>query len=224
LFLGLIAFASACVSPLNRVCTPRGVRIPVTAVKGRRPRPLDDGGSSPPEGYRVAVGRYGLPVQKRAAPVRRTRIAGLVVTALGLVLVLAACGKASGSAKSTKASTPSACTYVAKLDTIAATVANADVHQPEEFKKTLDTAVHDYVANVRELRAVAPADLRGGLERVEADVQQYRFDAALTDRAALDSYAARTCHRAEQPLTPASGPAATVGPGSTATTSVPLAG
>ena len=25
-------------------CTPRGVRIPVTAVKGRRPRPLDDGG------------------------------------------------------------------------------------------------------------------------------------------------------------------------------------
>src|SRR3954453_13179517 len=24
---------------------PRGVRIPVTALKGRRPRPLDDGGS-----------------------------------------------------------------------------------------------------------------------------------------------------------------------------------
>jgi hypothetical protein len=165
-----------------------------------------------------------LPVQKRAAPVRRTRIAALIAMALGLVLTLASCGNSGGSAKSTKTSSPSACTYVAKLDTIAATVANADVHQPDEFKKTLDTAVHDYVANVRELRAVAPADLRGELERVEADVQQYRFDAALADRAALDSYAARTCDRAVQPLTPTSGSATTVGPGSTATTSIPAAG
>jgi hypothetical protein len=149
---------------------------------------------------------------------------GLIVTALGLALVLAACGDSSGSAKSTKSSSPSACTYVAKLDTIATTVANADVHQPEEFKKTLDTAVHEYVANVRELRAVAPADLRGGLERVEADVQQYRFDAALADRAALDSYAARTCGRAVQPLPPTSGSPTTVGPGSTVTTSIPPTG
>jgi hypothetical protein len=26
-------------------CAPRGIRIPATALKGRRPRPLDDGGS-----------------------------------------------------------------------------------------------------------------------------------------------------------------------------------
>ena len=26
--------------------TPRGIRIPVTSVKGRCPRPLDDGGAS----------------------------------------------------------------------------------------------------------------------------------------------------------------------------------
>ncbi len=98
------------------------------------------------------------------------------------------------------------------------------MHQPDEFKKTLDTAVHDYVANVRELRAVAPADLRGELERVEADVQQYRFDAALADRAALDSYAARTCDRAVQPLTPTTGSVTTVGPASSATTSIPPVG
>jgi hypothetical protein len=165
-----------------------------------------------------------LPVQKRAAPVRRIRSAGLLVMTLALVLVLASCGNGGGSSKSTKASSPSACTYVAKLDTIATTVANADVHQPDTFKKTLDTAVHEYVANVRELRAVVPADLRDGLERVEADVQQYRFDAALADRAALDSYAARTCNRAVEPLTPTSGSATTVAPGSTATTSTSPAG
>jgi hypothetical protein len=165
-------------------------------------------------------------VRKRAAPVRRTRIGGLIVAVLGLVLALASCGSGSGSSKSSKSksSSASACTFVAKLDTIATTVANADVHQPDEFKKTLDTAVHEYVANVRELRAVAPTDLRGGLERVEADVQQYRFDAALADRAALDSYAARTCGRAEQPLTPTSEPATTVAPGSNATTSPSSAG
>jgi hypothetical protein len=161
-----------------------------------------------------------LPVQKRATPVRRLRIAGLVCVPLALAVGLSSCGRVSGGSKSTKTSTPSACSYVAKLDTIATTVANADVHRPDAFKKTLDTAVHDYVANVRELRAVAPADLSDGLQRVEADVQQYRFDAALADRAALDSYAARTCGRTVQPLTPTSGSAPTVGPGSTPSTSV----
>ena len=110
-------------------------------------------------------------------------------------LLLGSCGRVTGGSKSTKANTPSACSYVGKLDAIASRVANADVHDPDTFKKTLDTAVHEYVTNVRELRAVAPADLSAGLQRVEADVQQYRFDAALTDRAALDSYAARTCGR-----------------------------
>lgn len=28
----------------SSVITPRGIRIPVTSVKGRCPRPLDDGG------------------------------------------------------------------------------------------------------------------------------------------------------------------------------------
>jgi hypothetical protein len=166
-----------------------------------------------------------LPVQKRATPVRRRRIAALVCVPFVLAAVLSSCGRVSAGSKSTKASTPSACAYVAKLDTIATTVANADVHQPDTFKKTLDTAVHDYVANVRQLRAVAPADLSSGLQRVEADVQQYRFDAALADRAELDSYAARTCGRTVQPLTPTSASVPAAGSGSaTPTTSAPPAG
>jgi hypothetical protein len=165
-----------------------------------------------------------LPVQKRATPVRRLRIAALLCGLLALAAVSSACGRVSGGSKSTKASKPSACTYVAKLDTIATTVANADVHQPDAFQKTLDTAVHDYVANVRQLRAVAPADLSAGLQRVEADVQQYRFDAALADRAELDSYAARTCGRTVESPTPTSGAAPTAGSGSTPTTSAPLGG
>ena len=35
--------------------TPNGIRTRVTALKGRRPRPLDDGGSTPPEGRRDTV-------------------------------------------------------------------------------------------------------------------------------------------------------------------------
>ena len=130
-------------------------------------------------------------MQKRATPRRRLQIAGVLL----VPFLLGACGRVTGESKSTKTNTPSACSYVTKLDDIARRVANADVHDPDTFKKTLDTAVHEYVTNVRELRAVAPADLSAGLQRVEADVQQYRFDAALTDRAALDSYAARTCGR-----------------------------
>ena len=83
------------------------------------------------------------------------------------------------------------CTYVAKLDVIANTVAAADVHDPDTFKKTMAAAVHDYVTNLHALRAVAPPELGAGLDRVEADVKQFRFDAALTDRAALDSYVAQ---------------------------------
>jgi hypothetical protein len=82
------------------------------------------------------------------------------------------------------------------------------VRDPDTFKKTLSTAAHEYVSNVRELAAVAPAELQAGLQRVEADVQQYRFDAALTDRAELDAYAQRTCGRVVGTVTTTSGPVA----------------
>jgi hypothetical protein len=141
---------------------------------------------------------------RRAATLR----VGAPVVAVAAVL-LTACGatgsKSSGSGHST------ACTFVAKLDEIATSVARADVHDPVEFKKTLDTAVHDYVTNVNSLRAVAPSELHTSLDRVSADVQQYRFEAARTDRAELDAYATRTCGRA------AIGANTTTGPGSTDT-------
>jgi hypothetical protein len=148
------------------------------------------GARSSPEGYRVAVGRYGLPVQTRAQLLRRLRVAGLMVVAVSA----AGCSHVTGS-KSTKDGKPLPCTFITELDQIANTVATADVRNPDTFQKTLDAAVRDYVANVHDLRAIAPQDLRAGLTRVEADVQQYRFDAARTDRVALDAYAARSCGR-----------------------------
>jgi hypothetical protein len=127
-----------------------------------------------------------------------------IVGALVVPMILGSCSGV-GRSKSSPAR-PAACTFVAKLDDIANAVRRADVRDPNTFKKTLDSAVHEYVANVRELRAVAPVELHAGLERVEADVQQYRFDAALTDRVPLDAYAARTCGRAVNAATTTSGP------------------
>ena len=126
-----------------------------------------------------------------------------IVGAICVLLILSSCSHVTGS-HSSASGKPPACAYVTKLDQIANTVAGADVRNPDTFKKTLDTAVRNYVTNVRALRAVAPADLATGLERVEADVQQYRFDAALTDRAPLDAYAARSCGRVAQSAIPAS--------------------
>ncbi|MDP9335059.1 MAG: hypothetical protein M3Q30_17360 [Actinomycetota bacterium] len=130
---------------------------------------------------------------------RKPVLTGRCLPIVGALLVPVALGSCSGVGRSKSSSPPSAhpaaCTFVAKLDEIASAVKRADVRDPNAFKKTLDSAVHDYVANVRELRAVVPVELHDGLERVEADVQQYRFDAALTDRVPLDAYAARTCGR-----------------------------
>jgi hypothetical protein len=105
--------------------------------------------------------------------------------------LLAGCG-VTGS-KSSGSDHSAACAYVAKLDEIADGVGRADVHDPDAFKKTLDDAVQEYVTNVESLRAVAPAELRATLDRVESDVKQYRFSAAVTDRADLDAYAQHTC-------------------------------
>ena|SRR5437763_4799310 len=150
------------------------------------------GARSSPEGYRVAVGRYGSPVRKPVPTVRRLPIAG----ALLVPLFLGSCsGIGRSKSPSSSSARPAACTFVAKLDEIAGAVKRANVRDPDTFKKTLDSAVHEYIANVRELRAVVPVELHSGLDRVEADVQQYRFDAALTDRGPLDAYAARTCGR-----------------------------
>jgi len=175
------------------------------------------GARSSPEGSRVAAGRYGLPVRNRAAalrplPIRGALVVPVVLTALLAVLLAACSGSGGGNATPTAKGKPVACTYVAKLDSIAATVAATDVRNPDLFNETFAASVQDYVKNVRSLRSVAPADLSASLARVEADVQQYRFDAALTDSAPLDAYAARACGRA-----------ATVAPITSATTATTAA-
>ena len=174
------------------------------------------GARSSPEGYRVAVGRYGLPVRKQATTQRLPILAALVVAVL-----LASCSSgASGSSKSSASGGLSACAYIGKLDEIANSVAQADVHDPVAFPKTLKTAVRDYVTNLRGLRGVAPAELAASLDRVQADVQQYRFDAALTDRAAVDAFASRTCGRVVQAITTTSVPGSTIAGDSTTSTSI----
>jgi hypothetical protein len=110
-------------------------------------------------------------------------------------LILASCSGGGGSATPTPNRASPACAYVTKLDQIADSVARANVHDPDAFNATLESAVTEYVANVKALAAVTPSSLHPSLLRVEADVQQYRFAAALTDRADLDAYAQRVCGR-----------------------------
>ncbi len=131
---------------------------------------------------------------------------GVVLVPVALGALLTACSGSNGSKGSSAPNgKPAACAYVAKLDTIAASVATTDVRNPDLFNESFTAAVNDYVKNLSSLRSVAPADLSASLTRVEADVKQYRFDAALTDRAPLDAYAARECGRVVTAITPTSG-------------------
>jgi hypothetical protein len=176
------------------------------------------GARSSPEGYRVAVGRYGLPVRKRAGAQREWTI----VTVLVLAATVASCSN-SGGGKASAPSRPAACAIVAKLDAIADTVARADVNDPDTFNQTLSSAVKEYVSNVRALVVVAPTQLRPDLDRVEADVQQYRFDAARDDSADLDAYAATACGRVPKNLTTSTLAGSTTSVGATGATTTTFA-
>ncbi|HWS47287.1 MAG TPA: hypothetical protein VN636_15575, partial [Acidimicrobiia bacterium] len=110
------------------------------------------------------------------------------IAAIGMCSpLLAAAGCATGSAASSKGTAPhtSTCALVAHLDDIASGIGRADVSDPTKFTHQLDDAVGEYVTTLRQLSAQAPARLRPGLDRVSADVQQYRFADARTDRADL---------------------------------------
>jgi VirB8 protein len=121
------------------------------------------------------------------------------VAACLAALSVGACSGGSGDNKSAPKQSP--CPLVARLERTAASVARADVKNPDAFDRTLQHAVTTYVATVRELREVTPADLQDDLERMEAAVNQYRFRDAADARPALDAYAAANC-----------GPTATTGP------------
>src|SRR3989440_5814424 len=75
-------------------CAPRGIRIPATALKGRRPRPLDDGGSDLHREHcivaaaiRTSSGEYGakrLDGRGREMHPIRTVVAGALASAMTL--------------------------------------------------------------------------------------------------------------------------------------------
>jgi hypothetical protein len=125
----------------------------------------------------------------------------------------AAIGACSTSLTHKKAGRSPACPLIADLDRITADVQQADVSDPVKFKLTLDSAVKRYVATIDRLKNVAPADLDDDLDKVAAAVQQYRFQEAVTDRAAIDDFAAEECGRV--------GTAPTLPP--TSTTTFPVA-
>ncbi len=131
------------------------------------------------------------------------------ITAVLVAAAAAGCGGGGGTSSATgSGGSRSACTLVSRLDTVAAGVRTARVDDPAAFKRTLDDAVTRYRDTLRELRSVAPATLGSTLERVEADVSEYRFEAARLDRTPLDAYAQRECGR-PIPGTPTTVPAST---------------
>ncbi len=145
------------------------------------------------------------------------RVGGLLAIVL-LVAALAGCSGGGAKAKGTNANSTPACPLVARLDTIANNIKSVSIADPVASKRALSTAVDQYVATVHQLRAVAPTELRADLERVEADVQQYRFADARVDRASLDSYAARVCHRTVSTVTSTLAPTTTLAPSGASTT------
>jgi hypothetical protein len=135
--------------------------------------------------------------------------------ALLAIVALAACGGDAGSSSSR------ACALVERLDETAATVAAADVSDPEAFERTLADAVTRYADTVRELKDLTPPELAPDLDRLLAAVQQRRFHDAIGLRASLDTYAASRCGRSTPSSIAGSPPSSIVGslPSSVAVTS-----
>ena len=133
------------------------------------------------------------------------------MVAVVVLAVLAANGCSGGSKKSGPGGKPASCALIADLDTTVASVAKADVSDPDAFNATLNTAIKKYVATVRQLKAVTPASLQSDLDRLIAAVDQERFGDASDARAALDEYALTTCGR----------PLPTIAPPSTTSTTAP---
>jgi hypothetical protein len=105
----------------------------------------------------------------------------------------AGCGSGGGSKGGASGHGRAGCALVADLDDTAALVARSDVSDPDRFKTTLDSAVTHYVQTARSLRGLVPVDVQSSVDRVTADVQQFRFKDAQVDGAALQNYATHTC-------------------------------
>jgi hypothetical protein len=119
----------------------------------------------------------------------------LAVAAAAVALGAAGCNGGSGGAAvaGVGSGTEAMCALMARLDETGKTVASADVQDPARFSRALAGAVKQYTEITRDLRRVVPDDLRDDVERLQAAVEQYRFNDAVDDHAALEAYATREC-------------------------------
>lgn len=119
----------------------------------------------------------------------------LAAAAAAVALTAAGCSSGGGGASvaGVGSGTHAVCALMTRLDETGKTVARADVHDPARFERALDGAVKQYTEITRELRRVVPSDLRDDVERLQAAVEQYRFNDAVDDHAALEAYATREC-------------------------------
>jgi hypothetical protein len=138
-----------------------------------------------------------------------------------LAALVAGCSGGGSDDDAEPVNRASPCELVARLDTIAASVARIDVADPAESQKQIDAAIAEYVSTVRALRDVAPGDLQTDLDRVESAVQQSRFEDAAADRASLDAYAARNCGRSATTATSGSNSVTSTAVVRTTTTTAP---
>ena len=99
---------------------------------------------------------------------------------------------ASNKPKST-ANDKALCHQVARLDTAASVLKQADSKDPDAFKKTLDGAVKEYVAAIDTIKKSTPADIDVALDIVKAETLAHRFVTAKAAREPLDTWYINHC-------------------------------
>ena len=174
---------------------PRGVRIPVTALKGRRPRPLDDGGSSPRERANGSSRRAQPDRSCSEGAVPFTTVNSMRVRTITIVFLVVFAGSCGSGDSFGRGSPGVVCPLLARLAASADLLGDVPAEDPESFQSTFDGAVLEYMTIVYDLLDVAPDELVDDLESVRAAVEQYRFEDGFEARAVLDEYIERECPR-----------------------------
>ncbi len=184
-------------------------------MKGRCPRPLDDGGSCSEEDPRIVakgvagpvwvdVRRYRLGVLEGRGDRRAARrvVGGLSIAAA--VLLGAACsGSSSGStvgsgatgvsATVSAAATRATCAQIRRLPLAAQPLVNVPLSDPVRFDAALRVAVAAYTHTLDAIASSGPASLRRPVEVLRSAVEQHKFADAQAARAPLDDWAAEHC-------------------------------